>query len=115
VDKNLVICAYHGDVTGACGIDVACDFFFDETSNDPDWPVTLEDIDEKVSDWRPYDGAGWLLMSFNKDAASKAAYEAFSAKYPIVYQSPVRDNKNYPKGHKFFFAVFDTYKKAEKK
>lgn len=35
----------------------------------------------------------------------KAAYHWFAKHYPILYQSPVRLNKN--TGHEFFFCVFD--------
>jgi hypothetical protein len=109
MEKDKVICAEHGMMDGACGVDVACNFDFDYA--DSHWSP-----DNQIAKWKPEKfSCGWLVMGFNKQAQSEAAYKAFSAKYPLVYQSPVRNNPNHGRNHPFFFAVFDTKKPSKAK
>ena len=64
---------------------------------------------------KPKNNAGWLFCTFalNKNPISEAdqklAYEWFSDHLKLVYQSPVRVNRN--TGNNFFFAVFDLRKR----
>lgn len=46
--------------------------------------------------------AGWCLAGFIKTKACKDAYHQWSKKYNIVYQSPVRKNRN--SGRNFFLS-----------
>lgn len=52
-----------------------------------------------------YYSAGFLLCSFIENTLCKSYYDEFCNRYPILYQSPVRLNKN--SGNHFFFVIFD--------
>lgn len=52
--------------------------------------------------------AGWVIIGFVKTQECKTAYDYYTNKYEVVYQSPVRTNRN--SGRKFFFIILDTSK-----
>lgn len=51
-------------------------------------------------------GCGWIVVGFVPTRESKQSYVELTAKFPLMYQSPVRTHRN--SGRKFFFAIFDT-------
>lgn len=57
-------------------------------------------------------GAGWTFMAFIPTALCKQMYDKYTSLYSIVYQSPVRRNKN--SGRDFFFIILDTSKLKDK-
>lgn len=50
-------------------------------------------------------GTGFFVASFINNKTCKKAYEYFCKNTKLVYQSPVRLNKN--SGNRFFFCIFD--------
>lgn len=62
--------------------------------------------ESEISWLKPQGGAGWVFASFvvgNK--TSEMAYAEMYARWPVVYKSPVRLNKN--SGNEFYFVIFD--------
>jgi hypothetical protein len=53
-------------------------------------------------------GTGFCVAGFVDHFNCVRTYKEIARKYPIVYQSPVRRNKN--SGNDFFFIIFDTRK-----
>lgn len=64
---------------------------------------TLSTLDEA--------GTGFYVAGFIDTVECKAMYDELIAKFPIVYQSPVRQNVN--SGNDFFFCVFDVGQPVE--
>ena len=63
-------------------------------------------FEDEISTIMPQGGAGWVFASFVvgcKD--SDEAYADMYARWPVVYKSPVRKNKN--SGNEFYFVIFD--------
>lgn len=56
-------------------------------------------------------GAGWVIAGFIETEISQEAYRQLKAKWPIMYQSPVRVNTR--TGRKFFFCIYDTKGKVK--
>lgn len=54
--------------------------------------------------WRER-GTGFVIAGFINNSNCRKQYEKLADKYPIVYQSPVRRNRN--SGNDFFFIIFD--------
>lgn len=95
--------AYIGAVPGNCGI-----LLLSGHSLDPDaWsrPLTKKQIESMRS-------TGFGITGFVDEPRCKAVYDWLTKNYEIVYQSPVRENRN--TGHDFFFVVFDTRTPAKK-
>lgn len=91
-------------LSGTCGVLVAHYFGITNTyANQSELPV-LSNL--KLS-------AGWVIAGFIHNQYCKKAYEQWSEKYNIVYQSPVRKNRN--SGNQFFFVIFDTQTVKESK
>lgn len=80
-------------IDGACGVGVAYSFADDKYYNHP-------------IDSRNPGGAGFLCAGFLNNDICQRAYQQLCAKYTLVYQSPVRINKN--SDNDFYFCVFDT-------
>lgn len=95
---------YHQSVTWSCGLEVLGGF----QQNTHSQTRNLE-TSNLVSNLGM--GTGFFIASFIECDSSKQAYEVLTAKYPVVYQSPVRNNNN--SQNDFFFCVFDA--KGEEK
>ena len=52
-----------------------------------------------------YNGAGFIGSGFINNEVCKEMYEYLSASYKLVFQTPVRHNKN--SGNWFFYAMWD--------
>ena len=101
-----------------CGVLNVCRFHIKPKKmwkNHPELYGPFQHLDKIVEN---KNNAGWLFASFaiqedflhtsediqwNKD--QKKAFEWLSKRFPIVFKSEVRENKN--SGNDFFFAVFD--------
>ena len=81
---------------GACGLSLFYDFTYEGTWNNH----SIKNI--------PGGAAGYSFAAFIPTAACRRAYEEFSERFPIVFQSEVRLNTN--SGNQFFFCVYDTSK-----
>ena len=82
------------DVT-TCGVSVWDDF------DNPHW---LDDDDS----YR-FGGIDFAIAGFIDTSECKKVYKDIKRKYTIVYQSPVKTNRN--SGNQFFFVVFSKDKK----
>lgn len=115
-DKILV--GTYNSVPGACGIDAACNFELAEkvTKYKDYWSGKMVEYKRyPLVGEKPQGGSDWLISGFNKSKVCEQAYKELSEKYPIVYQSPVRNNRNMGSRHPFFFAIFDTKKEPTPK
>lgn len=79
---------YNSTIDGTCFLGVISEF--DDNDNAP---TAFEG------------GSGWVVAGFINKPWCKNAYNKMKEKYPILYQSDVRINKN--TGNKCFFVVFD--------
>lgn len=61
-----------------------------------------------LADNRNTGGTDFIFAGFVNTRACRQAYTLFSSKHKLVYQSPVRTNRN--SRRKFFFAIWDTRK-----
>lgn len=87
----------HTTVKGACGVGVTHDWEY----NDSDWIYGVP-----VESKNP-GGAGWLMAGFVVgDKVCDIAKKQLTKKFNVVYESPVRLNKN--SDNEFYFMVFDT-------
>lgn len=77
-------------VDGTCGVGVLYDY-------NKGWGPEIGYSSES--------GCGWYVAGFIDNDTCKAAYEEMCEKYTLVYQSPIRRNKN--SGNMFFFCIFD--------
>lgn len=50
-------------------------------------------------------GCGWYIAGFIDNNECREAYDEMCGKYKLIYQSPVRLNRN--SGKDFFFCIFD--------
>ena len=108
-------------ITGSCGIGNIYDYTFKKYGAVD--RKSLDTINQDSSYYDPFDrhgGAGWQLASFAKDyydkdntQVSKEAYEILCKTRRLIFQSPVRKNKN--SGNMFFFCVFDRRKTKKAK
>lgn len=60
---------------------------------------------QTVSDHLSLPSAGWVFMAFIDTSICQRVYLKTTRTYKLVYQSPVRVNKN--TNHQFFFCIFD--------
>ena len=79
---------------GACGLTLFYDFTYERTWNNH----SIKEI--------PGGAAGHAIAAFINTAACRRAYKEFAERFPIVFQSEVRQNTN--SGNQFFFCVYDT-------
>lgn len=82
----------YSNVPGTCGLGVVYAF-------NTDWAegINLGQLQRH--------GTGFFVAGFISTKKCRKQYEAIAEKFPIVYQSPVRRNRN--SGNDFFFIVFD--------
>lgn len=86
-----------GDCIGTCGLGVVYGF----NSNDP----YVASSGTSIRRLRPR-GAGFSVAGFLNTPKCKKAYEELAERFQMVYQSPVRRNRN--TGNNFFFVIYDT-------
>ena len=95
--------AYQGDtLSGACGVGYVEGFSYDQGFS---WHYRLP-IYEAASPSGTGAGANWLTAGFIGTEVCKDAYHVLKKKYKIVFQTPIRENKN--SNNDFIFCVFDT-------
>lgn len=91
---------YVGDTTvaGGCGLTVL--YGFGEREG--------QIQSRNITNWHRHAsfGTGFGVACFINTTGCRLMYEDIAARYPIVYQSPVRLNEN--SGNPFFFVIFDT-------
>lgn len=98
--------AYIGAVPGNCGILLLSGHNNNRQPGDY-WAPTLTKT--RLANSR---NTGFGITGFVNEPRCKAVYNWLIKNYEIVYQSPVRRNRN--TGHDFFFVVFDTRTPAKK-
>lgn len=87
---------YSDIIIGTCGVSVLYDFErFDYLGN----PVSRELSKDEAG------GAGWILTGFIDTTDCHMMYNTLCKKFKLVYQSPVRENRN--SGNDFFFCIWD--------
>lgn len=93
--------AEHTTVVGGCGIGILYHYQREKTR----WSdqVNLKDVE---FDGSFAGGCGWQIATFIDTKECKETYKIIKARFPIVYQSPIRHNVN--SDNNFFFVVFDT-------
>ena len=98
--KKFKLRAYTDTLSGTCGVGLVFDY---ENHNA---------LDAYTKRWtKPFEkshlegGAGWSIAGFVNDSPSIGAYEFFKKNVQIVFQAPVRVNKN--SSNEFFFIVVD--------
>ena len=82
----------YNNISGTCGLGVVYAF-------NTDWAEGIN-----ISQLKQH-GTGFFVAGFIQTKKCKEQYEHIAETYPIVYQSPVRRNRN--SGNDFFFIVFD--------
>lgn len=82
----------YSNVSGTCGLGVVYAF-------NTDWAeaINLDHLKQQ--------GTGFFVAGFIPTKKCRKQYEAIAERFPIVYQSPVRRNRN--SGNNFFFIIFD--------
>ena len=105
MSKKRIYIRGTGIVNQTCGVSYVGYF---RTQPDPyDWEPT-----HTIKNFPAPEGAGWVIAGFTEERVEyKEAYEQLKAKWPIVYQSPVRVNER--TGRKFFFCIYDTKGKVK--
>ena len=91
---SKVVYGYRDWVEGSCGLGLVADFSVDSA-----WGRVVITTGK-------HGGCDFLQAGFIDESDCQAAYEQLCAKYKLVYQSPVRKNRN--SGNDFFFCIFDT-------
>lgn len=92
---------YQGTIVGSCGISTLYDF----QDDDDFWAPPMGCLpNNKNMDG----GCGWILIGFINTKLMRKVYQEACKKYTLVYQSPVRRNRN--SGNQFFFCIFDARK-----
>lgn len=93
----MEISFYEDTIEGACGVSNFYNFY-------PNfWDANPQNLPTKLNGEADFAFAGFI----NEPNCHKA-YEALCSKYKLVYQSPVRKNRN--SNHDFFFCIFDARK-----
>lgn len=87
--------AWIDSLGGACGVGMLSGF-----DDPPSWCVNIDVRDVK----RTGGGIGYTIAGFIDNLKCKETYEEIQRDYDIVFQSPVKRNKN--RGNDFFFIVF---------
>lgn len=93
---------------GTCGVGLA--YAFESCEGRPPGRNSRQDWMR----WRPQalksvrnpGGCGWLIAGFVNTHACKEAFDTLNSKYPLVFQSEVRVNRN--SRRQFFMAMWDT-------
>lgn len=65
---------------------------------------------DKIEEVSQDEGADLLIAAFIDESGQKEAYEALCKKFRLLYQSPVKRNRN--SGNRLFLCVFDTSSRA---
>jgi hypothetical protein len=92
---------YSEAITGACGVGILTDFSLLDDDEDVSYYR-----DELIDGFTPHGGAGFELAGFIDTDACRETYKKLAERFKIVYQSPVRLNKN--SYNQFFFVIYDT-------
>jgi hypothetical protein len=92
------LACFHGNVPGNCGLG-----FISGINNDRYY--TRQGVYSLVRQAELAGGTGFFVSGFVDSKVCKEAYEELCKNYKLVYQSPVRVNRN--SNNKFFFCVFD--------
>lgn len=87
--------AYSVSIDGTCGVNV----LYNISPNKRIYP------EYQLLQKSESGGAGWILVGFINTVECREAYEQLKKLYPVVYQSPVRENLN--SANDFFFCIFD--------
>lgn len=95
---NNVIYFYTNTLDSTCGVGLF--YNFQKKRNTSEWgaPDTVDTFQEDA-------GCGWYVAGFIDTKECQQAYEEMCAKFILIYQSPVRVNRN--SGREFFFCIFD--------
>lgn len=89
-------------IAGGCGVGVYCDF-----SDNNRWGGGVD-----VSKAPHSGGAGYLIVHYIKgDKQCNTVYKTLKNRFPIVFESEVRHNKN--SDNKVYFCVYDTKDKCD--
>ena len=94
---------YEDHLSSACGVGLVGDFSFNNGSDSDFYEYVYDFI--KLSDEEASSGCGWYIAGFVDNIKSRLAYEEINRLYKVIYQSPVRINRN--SDNEFFFVVFD--------
>lgn len=93
------------DMPATCGVGIVFDYH--SKKNDYSWqnPQSLKTCTFEQK--QGYGGSGWLCAGFINDTVCIHAYkDLINSKRRLVFQSPIRYNKN--SGNDFFFCIFDS-------
>jgi hypothetical protein len=94
------VVAQQDGLIGGCGVSTVYNFRAYTSRDEVHWSY------KEISKLIPSAGCGWVIVAFVAgDPLSEQAYELCKQRGPVVYQSPVRVNKN--SENDFYFAVFD--------
>jgi hypothetical protein len=96
VTKKRVYCSTR-EVSMTCGVGVVGDFNFTE-SNLSSWYT-------RTRLRAPSGGTGFFIAGFIETSECEEAYKQLCKKHTLIYQSPVRINRN--SHNQFFFCIFD--------
>lgn len=83
-------------VVWTCGLGIVGDFGSDY------WKKSVDEVKQSFAH---YEGTGFFVAGFVNTSVCEKAYKELCDKNKIVYQSPVRKNKN--SDNNFFFCIFD--------
>jgi hypothetical protein len=91
---------YHADIfSGTCGLGILYDF-----ERNGRWGTPIGQNPGEA-------GCGWYVAGFIDTPLCKEVYEKCCESFTLIYQSPVRINRN--SGNEFFFCVFDAGEREE--
>ena len=85
------------DVSLTCGLGVVGDFSFSKSES---WEWNKREVLQA-----PEKGTGFFVAGFIDTNVCEKAYKQLCEKYTLIYQSPVRTNRN--TYNQFFFCIFD--------
>ena len=88
------ITGFFSRVTSTCGLGLIGNFSFGNRQ----WATKLKDINLVNN------GIGYTVAGFVDTKVCEKMYKHVAEKYKIVFQSPVKINRN--SGRKFFFIIF---------
>jgi hypothetical protein len=84
-------------VNWSCGLEVVGGFRY----NRYDWENDTSLLENRVGS-----GTRMVLAAFVNTKECRDAYKIITKKWPVLFQSPVRRNRN--SGRDFFFIIYDT-------
>ena len=93
--------AFNDSINGNCGVGYIYNLQRKPAKVDRWW----YDPDETLDEMYNQGGCDWLLSGFVNEPICMEAYKELVAKHRLVFQSPIRVNKN--SGREFFFCIFD--------